>query len=137
VAKHEEEPKAPRRPRPNASQRRASNPYNTVAASKRRAERMARSGRRAPGIDNLDALEAAEAALLGRPAPQERKSAANQLDQETIADILANPTKIVTEEELRSEYTYVLNDIRSMGLLALGLVVLLVVLASVLPTTIL
>jgi hypothetical protein len=130
VAKHEEEPKAPRRPRPNASQRRASNPYNTVAASKRRAERMARSGRRAPGIDNLDALEAAEAALLGRPAPQERKSAA-------IADILANPTKIVTEEELRSEYTYVLNDIRSMGLLALGLVVLLVVLASVLPTTIL
>jgi hypothetical protein len=142
VAKRDEEPKSPRRPRPTsgAQRRAAANPYNTVAASKRRAERAARSGgsgRRAPGIENVDALEAAEAALLGRPAPQKRKSEAHQLDQETVADILANPTKFVSEEELRSEYAYVLNDIRSMALLALGLIVLLVVLATVLPTAIL
>jgi hypothetical protein len=143
VAKQEES-KSPRRPRPSgASQRRAAaNPYNTVAASKRRAERIARSGgtgRRAPGIENLDALEAAEAALRGEPRPtkQKRQADPNHLDQETIADILAHPTKFVSEDELRSEYAYVLNDIRSMALLALGLVVLLVVLASVLPTAIL
>lgn len=137
----QEESKSPRRPRPTGSSQRrpAANPYNTVAASKRRAERSVRSGgtgRRAPGIENVDALEAAEAALMGRPAPTKRKPE-HQFDQETIADILAHPTKFVSEEELRSEYAYVLNDIRSMGLLALGLVVLLVVLASVLPTAIL
>jgi hypothetical protein len=137
VAKREEN--APRRPRPSSAQRRASaNPYSTVAASKRRAERAARTGTRrpgrsAPGISDLDALEAAEAALMPRP-PQEKRRRESELDHETVADILANPTRFVSEEELRSEYTYVVNDIRSMALLALGLVVLLVVLASVLPT---
>jgi hypothetical protein len=39
----------------------------------------------------------------------------------------------VTEEELRGHYGYVLADLRSMGLLAAGLMVALVILAQVLP----
>lgn len=53
-------------------------------------------------------------------------------DARYIAQLLANPVKTVTEDELRAEYAFVLTDLRSMGLLAVGLVVLLVVLALLL-----
>jgi hypothetical protein len=107
------------RPRLTASERRAAaakgtNPFSTVSASKRRTERAVRSGRPAPSITTS-------------------KSNKHSLDQAMIADILAHPTIAVTEEELRKEYSYVLTDIRSMGLLAASLLVLLVVLAQVLP----
>jgi|SRR5690606_24849034 len=107
-----------KRQRMRASERRAaaakgSNPFSTVPASKRRAERAARSGRAAP---------------LAAP-----KTEGSKLDQAMIADILAHPTKEVSEQELRQTYAYVLNDLRSMGLLAVSLMVLLVVLAQVLP----
>jgi len=45
---------------------------------------------------------------------------------------LLNPTRIVSEGELRAEYSYVLRDLRSIGLLAAGLIIVLVVLAQVL-----
>jgi hypothetical protein len=57
----------------------------------------------------------------------------NDLDQATIARILANPTKQVSEEELRETYHYVLSDLRGMAILAAGLIVALIVLAQVLP----
>lgn len=105
--------------RMKASERRAaaakgSNPFSTVSASKRRAERAARSGH---ASSNLTAA----------------RSDNSTLDQTMIADILAHPTKQVSEQELRQTYAYVLNDLRSMGLLAVSLLVLLFVLAQVLP----
>lgn len=53
-------------------------------------------------------------------------------DPETVRQLLANPTRIVTEEELRREYGYVLSDLKSMAMLAAGLVVALVVIAQLL-----
>jgi hypothetical protein len=105
--------------RMKASERRAAaakgnNPFSTVSASQRRAERSARSGRSAPSLTAA-------------------KSENAKLDQAKIADILAHPTKEVSEQELRQAYTYVINDLRSMGLLAASLMILLVVLAQVLP----
>ena len=105
--------------RMKASERRAaaakgSNPFSTVTASKRRAEQAARSGRSSPSLTTA-------------------KSQNSALDQTKIADILAHPTKEVSEQELRQAYTYVVNDLRSMGLLAASLMVLLFVLAQVLP----
>jgi hypothetical protein len=91
----------------------SSNPYRTVSASERRARRRARDGG-------------------AKPTPTER-AAAPELPQELVNEMLLNPTKVVTEEQLRGEYGYVLADIRSMALLAAGLVVLLVVLATLLP----
>jgi hypothetical protein len=52
------------------------------------------------------------------------------LDRQTMEDMLANPTKIVTEQELRQEYAHVLGDLRNMGLLALVLMVVLVALGQ-------
>lgn len=54
------------------------------------------------------------------------------LTGEEIAERLSHPTKVVTEEELHAEYGFVLADLRSMGILAAGLMVLLVVLAQIL-----
>jgi hypothetical protein len=55
-------------------------------------------------------------------------------DPAYIAEMLANPTKMVSEEELRQEYNYVTADLRSMALLAAGLFIALIVVAQVLPT---
>lgn len=102
------------RRRPRASERRAAsggNPLRTVSASSRRAERAARRG----------------------DVPAETSKKAAELDHATLAELLHNPTKFVSEEELRREYAYVLNDLKSMAVLAVGLLVLLITLALVLP----
>ena len=44
--------------------------------------------------------------------------------------MLANPTKFVTEDELRGQYNYVLADLRNMGILAAALLVALIVIAQ-------
>jgi hypothetical protein len=46
-----------------------------------------------------------------------------------IENMLAHPTKIVTEAELHAQYGFVLKDLRNMGILAAGLMLSLVVLA--------
>jgi hypothetical protein len=64
-------------------------------------------------------------------ASLERSRKRGQLDADTVEAMLANPTKIVTEAELRAEYSHVLVDLRNMGLLAAVLVVVLVIMAQV------
>lgn len=48
-------------------------------------------------------------------------------DPEYVRNRLTNPTRFVSEDELRQEYTYVIRDLRSMGLLAAALVVFLLI----------
>lgn len=55
------------------------------------------------------------------------------MTHEEIAEILANPTKMVSEEELRAQYGFVLADLRSMGILAAASFGVLILLAAVLP----
>ena len=93
---------------------RSNNPYRTVSASERRARRRAREG--GP-----------------KPSASERASIP-ELPQDVVTELLMNPTKVVTEEQLRSEYGYVLADIRSMGILTGSLIVLLILLATLLPS---
>jgi hypothetical protein len=97
-----------------ASQRRAkktSNPYMTTSASQRRAAERAKAGKGA----STEVVQNKE------------------LDVATIREMLAHPTKVVTTEDLKREYGYVLNDIRNMFTVAAGLIALLVILALVLP----
>lgn len=79
-------------------------------------------------------------ASAGAIATRRRKVGSAQLDsakkrgtsdQDKIKYLLENPTKIVTEEELRREYFHVLIDLRNMGLLAAVLIGMLVILAQV------
>lgn len=55
------------------------------------------------------------------------------LTADEITELLAHPTKIVTPEELRAQYGFVLADLRSMGLLAAASFGVLIPLALVLP----
>jgi hypothetical protein len=54
-----------------------------------------------------------------------------ETDQDKIKYLLENPTKIVSEAELRQEYFHVLIDLRNMGLLAAVLIAILVILAQI------
>ncbi len=54
----------------------------------------------------------------------------NTPDSDMIAEQLANPTVVVTEEQMREEYSYVLKDLRNMGLLAAVLFVVLIGIAQ-------
>ncbi len=58
---------------------------------------------------------------------QSRGSKLDVSDPEYVRNRLANPTRFVSEDELRQEYNYVIRDLRSMGLLAAALVVFLLV----------
>jgi len=90
---------------------------STKTTSERRAERRATgssSARRAPGA----------------PIQYSQNSKKDGLSSERIERLLANPTKVVTEAELRKEYGHVVVDLRNMFGLALVLMVLLVLLAQ-------
>jgi hypothetical protein len=106
------------------NRKQSANPYRTISASERRARRNAREGGRVRVPDGD------EMSVRSQPPPQRTAAA---LPQDVVNELLANPTKVVTEDELRNAYSYVLADLRNMALLSLALVVLLVVLALVLP----
>lgn len=95
------------------------NPYRIVSAR----ERRARSGRRS------DDGTVRRRRRTGGSGQSEKKDV---LDGETVAYLLHNPTKIVSEDELRADYGYVMADLRSMGLLAAVLFVTLIALALLL-----
>lgn len=113
----EPEPEPPVAEPPSKAAPAVANPYRTIAARQRRVITRTRS-------------RAGERRARVQDAGRERRP---ELDAERISELLENPTIEVTEEELRREYTYVLTDLRSMGLLAAGLFVTLIVLAQVLP----
>lgn len=61
-----------------------------------------------------------------------RRGEPEVLDMEAIRYQLHHPTKIVTEAELREQYSYVAQDLRSIALLSAGLIIALIVIAQVL-----
>ena len=65
--------------------------------------------------------------------PRRRKEKEyEEMTPEEVAHLLENPTKIVTEDELREQYAYVIRDLRSMAILAAILFVGMIVVASIL-----
>jgi hypothetical protein len=51
-------------------------------------------------------------------------------DMDVIKNRLEHPTRMVTESELRQDYSYVIKDLRSMGVLAAALIVAMIVIAQ-------
>ncbi len=88
----------------------------TETAATERAERRAR------------VRKATTTREAGKPRRVGRQNE-EKLTPQVIEDRLANPTKFVTEEELRRDYAFVLTDLRNMGLLAAALMGSMVVLA--------
>ena len=65
-------------------------------------------------------------------AQLERRKDEGALDAEFVAERLANPTKVVSEEDLRADYGFVIKDLRNMGILAAVLFVALIIVSLVL-----
>jgi hypothetical protein len=112
--------------------------FGAVPASKRRAARKAKeaqeaANRRSFSVTGADPVER-ERAVAARTIERQQTRQRSEQDEDMTAYLLAHPTRFVSEDELRHDYTYVVKDLRSMAVLAVALVVLLVVLAQVLPT---
>ncbi len=105
--RYEETSAPPPRQRPSTSARRGGERKSIGARSARdrRATRSTTSARRSSG----------------------------ELSQEVISQMLEHPTIEISEDELRKEYSFVLSDLRSMGLLSIALIVALIALAEILP----
>lgn len=84
----------------------------------------------------------AAAAATPKPPPRrrralqaaqlERRKDEGALDGDYVAELLANPTKIVSEDDLRADYGFVIKDLRNMGILAAGLFIALIIVSLVL-----
>ncbi len=59
-----------------------------------------------------------------------REVTPEDLTHEEIVERLANPTRVVSEDQLREQYTYVMADLRGMGMLAGLLFVIMIVVAN-------
>ena len=100
-------------PRPAApAPRRTAEPRVTSAGMSRSASAAARRGR---GV---------------RPVTANGK---REMDHNRIAAILEHPTRFVSDEELKQQYGYVIEELRQVGMVAAGLLVVLVVLAYLIP----
>ncbi len=76
----------------------------------------------------------ARPARTGTSTTRTTRSTSHKDDKHDISYIrarLANPTRIVTEAELKAEYSYVVTDLRTMGILATILVIALVVIEKI------
>ncbi len=65
-------------------------------------------------------------------APRHHRSDGD-LRPEIVAEMLEHPTIVVTQDQLRQEYSYVAADLRSMALTSVALIAALIILAQVLP----
>lgn len=89
-----------------------------AARAARRAERRARAS-------------AGRSALREGMTGNRRDERSRGVDHIKVREMLANPTKEVSAEDLQREYGHVLDDIRNMLLLAAGLLVLMVILGNI------
>lgn len=138
------------------SKRRKSNQPNIPEETLRRARQEA--GLEPSDPAEAVAVEAAPAAPASvpapapapRPAPSARHASAaepsaparkrkrradkvsyEEMTHEEVLHLLDNPTKTVSEAELRAQYGYVLHDLRSMFILTLVLFVVMIVAATI------
>lgn len=89
------------------------------------AETRAEAKAAAPPVQRQTALPPIER----RRSSGRRDGKPEELSQMEVAARLANPTRVVSTEQLKTQYGYVLADLRSMGLLAAFLFVAMIVAA--------
>ncbi|MCY4145907.1 MAG: hypothetical protein OXE95_05900 [Chloroflexi bacterium] len=117
---------------------------------------MAKRRRRKPNISQAALAQARQGSAAPPPAAQsesadrpaqtprprrrralqsaqlERRKDQGGLDADYVAELLENPTKVVTEDDLRADYGFVIRDLRNMGILAAALFIVLIFAALIL-----
>ncbi len=126
-----------RRKKPNVSQAVLDQAHQTAAEDSATSAAAAGSTNAAPAeaerpADNKSTVSRTRRRRRDLQAVQlERRKDEGTLETEYVADLLANPTKIVSEEDLRADYGFVIKDLRNMGILAAALFVALVIVSVV------
>ena len=105
-------------------------PQETLARARREAGLEAESAQAAPSRPAR--TRRSEEARPATPRRVRSLRSTEELTQDEIAERLANPVRQVSEAQLRAQYGYVIVDLRSMGLLALALFVLMTLAALLL-----
>jgi hypothetical protein len=67
-----------------------------------------------------------------QPAQSRGERKTDQTDTKYVRSRLANPTRFVTQDQLREEYSYVVHDLRTMGILAVVLLIAMIVIEKLL-----
>lgn len=113
-------------------------PQSTLERARRQAagEDIANEAE-AVGEDTSQTDEIAQAraeqqrSIRERKRVQNKQTDAGETGHDYMREMLKNPVKEITEEDMRAEYGHVVVDLRNMALLAAALLVLLVFLAQV------
>lgn len=117
------EPMVEEKPKPVAQAKPAVNkPYRPVTET--RSTRMTPTTVSAGRVSRRRANE---------PGQGKRRDDSEQYDMKVVRYRLEHPTKVVTQEELRAEYGYVVQDLRRIAVVSAGLIVTLIVIALILP----
>jgi hypothetical protein len=103
-----------------------------VAAVEAKVEKVAAVVEQAEAVARPVVERRARPARPAGSPPRITKHKEDKHDMAFIRARLANPTRIVTEDQLKQEYSYVVKDLRWMGGLAAILVVALVVIEKLL-----
>ncbi len=103
-------------------------PEPKVVAAKPAAAPVPRSSK--PAASTNRARSSRRGNLQPAQSRGERKS--DSTDTHYIRSRLAHPTRFVTKEQLQEEYSYVTSDLRSMGILAVVMIVAMVVIEKLL-----
>lgn len=90
----------------------------------------------APAVSAAEIETRQRAERAARRAERRRRASASaskdkkpeNMAAAVVADLLAHPTKTVSEDELRTQYSYVMSDLRNMGILAAILFAILIAL---------
>lgn len=86
----------------------------------------------APSRRRARSADSAASTTSRRPRRRVKDKDFEEMTAAEVAHLLENPTRIVTEDELRAQYAYVIRDLRSMAILAAILFVGMIVVASIL-----
>ncbi|HLV33770.1 MAG TPA: hypothetical protein VKY59_01600 [Spirillospora sp.] len=110
-------------------------PQETLARARREAGLEEEPDEAEVAAEPLAVVDAAQPAQPLPPVQRRKRRAGKEVDpseltQAEIAERLANPTKTVIYEQLQAQYSYVLADLRSMGLLVGALFVLMILAAQ-------
>ena len=117
------EPKVEEKPKPVVQAKPAANkPYRPVTET--RATRLTPTTVSAGRVSRRRTNE---------PGQGKRRSESDPYNMGEVRYQLEHPTKVVTPDELRAEYGYVLQDLRRLAFVSVGLIGVLIVLALMLP----
>lgn len=117
------EPKVEEKPQPAVQAKPAANkPYRPVTET--------RSTRLTPTTVSAGRISRRRA---NEPGQGKRRSDSDPYNMEEVRYQLEHPTKVVTTEQLRAEYGYVVQDLRRVAVVSAGLIVVLIALTLVLP----